>query len=256
MGRCRSSATARGREASALSDVAAVIFDYYETLAELSYAMRERAFDDLARSIGLDLPPGEAYRHWRERTPSDAVLRLGGTARPPFDGPAQPFVSFREVWRRRCAELFREWCVEAPPDLGVEAYVAAHAGAALYPDVLPAIAALRGRCWLAVLSDADGEFLAGSMERNELAVDLVIASDEVGVYKPHVTFFREGCDRLGVAPSRAVYVGDSPWADIAGARNAGLRAIWLNRHSAAWPDDIEPPETAIASLGELAAALV
>jgi 2-haloalkanoic acid dehalogenase type II len=238
-----------------VSDVAAVIFDYYETLAELSFAMRERTFDELARSVGLDLPPGEAFRHWRERTTKDTVLRLGGNARPPFEGPAHPFVSFQEVWRKRGRELFREWCVAHPAEVCVEAYVAAHAGAGLYPDVLPAIAALRGRYRLAVLSDADAGFLAPSMERNGLALDLAVASDEVGVYKPHESFFRHVCARLSVEPARAVYVGDSPWADIAGARNAGLRAIWLNRHGAIWPDDIEPSATEIASLDELPAAL-
>jgi putative hydrolase of the HAD superfamily len=238
-----------------VADLTAVIFDYYETLAELSFAMRERTFDDLARSVGVDLPPGEAFRHWRERTTSDAVLRLGGNTRPPLDGELVPFVSFQEVWRKRGRELFRGWCVEHPAEVCVEAYVAAHAAAGLFPDVLPAIAALRGRYRLAVLSDADTKFLAGSMERNGLAFDLAVASDEVQVYKPHESFFRHVCARLGIEPSRAVYVGDNPWADIAGARNAGLRAVWINRQRVAWPEDIEPPETEIASLDELAAAL-
>jgi putative hydrolase of the HAD superfamily len=159
------------------------------------------------------------------------------------------------VWRTRFGELFAHWGVEAPAELGAQAYVAAHAGAALYPDVLPAIATLRGRYRLAVLSDADTDFLSGSIERNGLALDLAVASDEVRVYKPHVSFFRKVCARLGVDPSRAVYVGDSPWADIAGARHAGLQAIWLNRQSAVWPDDIEPPETELRTLTELAELL-
>jgi 2-haloalkanoic acid dehalogenase type II len=238
-----------------VANLSAVIFDYYETLAELSFAMRERTFDDLARSVGLDLPPGEAFRDWREHTTRDVVTRLGGQTRPPFDGEPWPFVSFRDVWRTRSAELFAYWGVEASADVGVQAYVAAHAGAGLYADVLPAVTALGGRYRLAVLSDADVEFLAGSMERNGLALDLAVASDEVQVYKPHESFFRQVCARLGIEPSRAVYVGDSPWADIAGARNAGLRPIWLNRHRAIWPDDIAPPETEIASLDELPAAL-
>ncbi len=38
----------------------AVVFDYYETLVELSNSIRVRFFDDLARRVGADVPPGEA----------------------------------------------------------------------------------------------------------------------------------------------------------------------------------------------------
>jgi FMN phosphatase YigB (HAD superfamily) len=35
---------------------------------------------------------------------------------------------------------------------------------------------------------------------------------------------------------------------VAGARNAGLRAVWLNRRNAAWPDDIEPADECVSSV--------
>jgi len=82
-----------------LDNVAAVIFDYYETLAELPGPPRERAFDALARRVGVDLPQGAAYCHWRELTTKDWVLRLGGQQRPPLDGRPAAFVTFRDVWR-------------------------------------------------------------------------------------------------------------------------------------------------------------
>ena len=234
-----------------MANLEAVIFDYYETLALLPTAPRVRVFDELARRVGLDLPPGEAYRHWREQTVSGWQLRLAGTLRPPLDGPRQNLVLFRDVWRERFAELFRQWAVDAPPELGVEAYRSAHAEAALYPDVLPAFESLPGQYRLAVLSDADTDYLHASIARHRLVFDAVVSSEEVGAYKPHVSMFREVCARLGVEPSQAVYVGDGPWADVAGGRHAGMRAVWINRHGARWPDDIEPPETTISSLAQL-----
>jgi 2-haloalkanoic acid dehalogenase type II len=238
-----------------MSGVTAVIFDYYGTLAEFTPAQRAIAFDDLARCVGASLAPGEAYRHWRERTTRDTALRLRAHDRPPLDGALLPFRSFRDVWQRRFGELFRTWGLAAEASVGTEAYVAAHAGALAYPDVAPALGALRGSHRLAVLSDADRDFLQASIAHNGLAFDLVVASDELQCYKPHVSVFGEVCARLGVAPSEALYVGDTPWADIAGARHAGLRAVWLNRHGATWPDDIEPPETTMTSLAELAERL-
>lgn len=233
-----------------MANVSAVIFDYYETLADLSVSTRERLFDDLARRVGLDLPPGEPYRHWRELIANDLQVRFGGR-RPPLDGSTAPFYVFREIWLERSRRLFQNWGVDVPAEAGGDAYVGMHAGAVLYPDVPPALAALRGHHRLAVLSDADSDFLASSLERNGLSFEAVVTSEELRAYKPHISLFREVCARLGVEPSATVHVGDSPWADIAGARHAGMRAVWINRHDASWPEDIEPPEEVVTSLKEL-----
>lgn len=228
----------------------AVIFDYYETLVELTMAIRERHFDAVAREAGLELAPGEAFRHWRELTTSDNELRFRGQ-QPPLDGEKPPFVSFGEVWRIRTAELYGEWGV-APPDGDGDAYYRIHASAVAYPEVPPALRKLRQRFELAVLSDADDDFLLANMRRNNLQFGTVVSSEGVRAYKPHSSIFESACERLGVSPGQAVYVGDTPWNDIAGARNAGLRPVWINRHGVAWPDEIAPPDGEIASLAELA----
>lgn len=59
-------------------------------------------------------------------------------------------------------------------------------------------------------------------------VDVLIASEDVGVSKPDRGIFDIALGRMGVTAADAVMVGDS-WAnDIAGAANAGIRAIWFN----------------------------
>ncbi|MFQ5898455.1 MAG: HAD family hydrolase [Candidatus Methylomirabilia bacterium] len=50
-------------------------------------------------------------------------------------------------------------------------------------------------------------------------------SDEVGFRKPRPEIFQVTLAGAGVDPARAVHVGDSPEADIAGARAAEMRAI-------------------------------
>jgi 2-haloalkanoic acid dehalogenase type II len=234
-----------------VANITAVIFDYYETLGQLSPPTRTGVFDDLARRVGLDLPPGEAYRHWRELTTKDWKLRLGGHERPPLAGSTPPFVTFREVWLERSRQLLQQWKVDEPAQVGLDAYRGIHSGAAVYPDVPPALEELRGRYRLAVLSDADNDFLAASVARNDLSFETVVSSEDLQMYKPHVSVFREVCARLGVKPSEAVYVGDSPWSDVEGARHAGMGPVWINRHGAAWPHEIEAPPATISSLAEL-----
>lgn len=228
-----------------------VVLDYYETLAELSTSMREQFFDEISYNVGARLQPGEAFRHWRERIINDAAVRLGGAERPSPDGPAPPFVSFRETWLTRFGDLYRLWDVDEPAEKAANEYASVHAQARVYPDVRPAIEALRGRFRLGLLADADRDFLEEGIALNGLNFDAVVTSEDMGVYKPHISMFRTVCERLGVSPRQAVYVGDRPWADIEGARNAGLTPVWINRSDDSWPGDIEPPANAVSSLTEV-----
>jgi putative hydrolase of the HAD superfamily len=55
----------------------------------------------------------------------------------------------------------------------------------------------------------------------------VADSGRLGIEKPDPRIFAWALDRLGVPAGRAVHVGDSYAADVAGARAAGMRAIWF-----------------------------
>ena len=48
-------------------------------------------------------------------------------------------------------------------------------------------------------------------------------SDEVGFRKPDARIFQRSLAALGVAPARALHVGDNPDADVLGARRLGMR---------------------------------
>lgn len=67
-------------------------------------------------------------------------------------------------------------------------------------------------------------------------VDELVVSEEVGVSKPDPKIFEAALGRVGCGPREAVMLGDSWSADIAGARAAGIRAIWFNRHDLARPE--------------------
>jgi HAD superfamily hydrolase (TIGR01549 family) len=86
-------------------------------------------------------------------------------------------------------------------------------------------------------------------------VDVLIASEDVGVSKPHRGIFDIALQRLAVTGADAVMVGDSWPNDIAGAVGAGIRAIWFNPEGHPQPPSPEgivalerltPPEAAAA----------
>lgn len=55
--------------------------------------------------------------------------------------------------------------------------------------------------------------------------DLVLASGEVGIHKPDPRIFYAALDRLGARAKEALYVGDNYWADVVGARRAGVMPV-------------------------------
>lgn len=85
----------------------------------------------------------------------------------------------------------------------------------------------------------------------ERHVDFVLISEEFGAWKPDPSIFLEAL-RLGKAkPDEAVFIGDSPEHDIAGARAVGIRTVWINRTNRIWPDEVLPPDFEARDLTEV-----
>lgn len=89
--------------------------------------------------------------------------------------------------------------------------------------------------------------------------ELIVTSAAQGIRKPNPRIFLDALKRLGVKPGRAAMVGDTLGADILGAHNAGLFAIWLTRRAnkAANRDHLDTiqADAILASIGELPAFL-
>jgi HAD superfamily hydrolase (TIGR01549 family) len=56
---------------------------------------------------------------------------------------------------------------------------------------------------------------------------VLVDSAEVGCTKPAPRIFQHALDALGVSAAKATFVGDSLPRDMAGARDVGMRHIWL-----------------------------
>ena len=129
-----------------------------------------------------------------------------------------------------------------------EVFIAERNAVELFPDVRPALDRLAGRYALATLSNGNAD-LARIGLAPLFAVSLNAA--EVGVAKPHPEAFAAVARALGCEPRRMLYVGDDPHLDGAGARGAGLRTAWINRHGAAWPGAHPPADVEIHDLRQL-----
>lgn len=79
----------------------------------------------------------------------------------------------------------------------------------------------------------------------------ILVSDRLHALKPARAAFDALVEALGVPRERVWYVGDNPAGDIAGALNAGLRAVWFDWEGLPYPSDIPPPTLRIGALREL-----
>lgn len=103
-----------------------------------------------------------------------------------------------------------------------------------YPDVLPALARLRERFVLAVISNGFADLAAIGIDDHFAAV---VSAHEIGVSKPDPKIYAACVQRIGMAPHEVIYAGDDPANDVIGPTAAGLKAAWINRANHRWPDD-------------------
>ena len=125
----------------------------------------------------------------------------------------------------------------------------------VYPDVLPALEALRAR-GLTI-----GAVSNWVWSLPELLHDLdlvrhfafVGASARIGYEKPHRGIFEWALEEAGVEPAQAIHVGDHADADVAGARALGIGAVLIVRGDRPpFPADELPDDVpVIRSLEEL-----
>jgi putative hydrolase of the HAD superfamily len=204
--------------------ITAIGFDLFDTLITVEKLGIQEALDRLLRSLrssGLGVEEETFLPVYRT-----AVRQL------------------REETRRDGRETHnRFWISTAlqhlghpvPPDdrriaLAVEAYFSGFLEyAALIPETLNMLAALRGRYRLGLLSN----FTHGPAAREIIArlgltpfFDVLLVSGELGYRKPHHHVFRELVTQLNVPKEHIAFVGDDVEADVYGAQQAGLQPIW------------------------------
>jgi len=81
--------------------------------------------------------------------------------------------------------------------------------------------------------------------------DGVVSAAKTGAAKPARPIFDAAVKAGGASPEQTLHVGDDPLRDVHGARDAGLRAVWVNRNGDAWPDEYPAPDIEVQHIGEL-----
>ncbi|MGY2260479.1 HAD family hydrolase [Pseudomonas sp. SDO55104_S430] len=121
----------------------------------------------------------------------------------------------------------------------------------IFPEVQPTLEVLANHYALGVVTNGNAD-----VRRLGLAdyFKFALCAEDIGIAKPDARLFHEALQRGGVTARAAVHIGDHPGDDIAGAQQAGLRAIWYNPAGKIWEAE-RLPDAEIRSLTELPALL-
>jgi putative hydrolase of the HAD superfamily len=99
----------------------------------------------------------------------------------------------------------------------------------LFPDATQTLSGLRtSGLKLALITNGSIRMQSRKLQCLALApmFDTILISDAEGISKPDPRIFHRALERLNVSPARSVFVGDHLEVDVAGARAAGMQAIW------------------------------
>jgi putative hydrolase of the HAD superfamily len=214
--------------------VTAVIFDFYNTLAETTnYGP---SWEELLDELGYSLPADIRDRWWNDG--------IDGTEHDEHSQSRDHYVAWQQS---RVRSMLSECGVpeSAHHELIVRVReIGAHNRIHAYDEVHDVIRSLRAQgVALAICSNWDWD-LHEEVESAGLtgAFDVVVSSAWVGARKAHPRIYTHTLEQLRIAPKDALFVGDTWTCDVDGPRAAGMQAIYLRRvHLGADLTAPEPP---------------
>lgn len=119
-------------------------------------------------------------------------------------------------------------------------------GLELFDDALSGIELVRDHFQIAMITNGPTDIQQPKIDLLgiEELFSFVLISESTGYWKPDPRIFELALERAGVSAHEAVYIGDSAAHDIAGAKAAGLRAVWMNRRGEEWDGNWPADHTA------------
>ena len=220
--------------------VSVVVFDVNETLSDL---------EPLRECFTAAGAPGDLLDTWFASTLRDgfALAAAGAVASFPQVGAG----ALRYLLAGRGG-------LTVPIEELVGSVLAGFTTLELHPDVVAGMRALADAgVRLVTLTNGSAALAARLFDRAGVA-DLVerrLSVDEAGHWKPHPASYAYAAQQCGVPLEQMCLVAVHPW-DTDGAKRAGMRSGWLNRHDAPYPEVFVPADATASTLPALAAAVL
>jgi 2-haloacid dehalogenase len=158
----------------------------------------------------------------------DAETLLEGYAVHEAELEAGPYLTYREV----LAESLRRLGAGlgfTPSEAEAAAFAQSVADWPAFPDSPDALAQLKRRFRLGVITNCDDDLFAASNRRLGVDFDWVITAQQARGYKPALRGFELAFERIDVPRERILHVAQSLFHDHVPAKRIGMTTVWIDR---------------------------
>ncbi len=205
----------------------ALTFDCYGTLIDWEAGILAGIRPALRRR-GLELSDDEALEAYAAE---EARLEEG------------PYMPYREILGQGLAAVMAASGSEATAE-EMQMFGGSVADWPAFPDSPAALARLKTRFRLGVLTNCDDDLFAASNRRLGVEFDWVVTAQQAGGYKPRRANFELLFERLGLPRARILHVAQSLYHDHVPARALGLSTVWIDRRHGRPGSGATPPAAA------------
>jgi 2-haloacid dehalogenase len=219
------------------------MFDQYGTIVDMQTGLTEIARPYLELK-GWKGSPNSFVTWWRrthfENSMIDALLGREHTA-------------YREIGHRSLAYVLERAGIDFSID-EVRYLVAQIEKLRPFPEVPEALARLKGRYRLIVLSNGDPDMLETAKHHHGIAFDDVISVAVANAFKPHVATYIKAAELAGVRMDEVLFVASHAF-DCIGAKSAGMRTAFIDRRRRPFGMTPHQPDLLVPSMRALADAI-
>ena len=216
------------------SSIGAVTFDCYGTLVDWESGILRAVGSIAGRPIGAD----------------ERAAVLGAYAELEHAAQAGAYRRYRDVLREVTGALGARFARDA----GGANIADSIADWPAFDETPGALARLKTRFRLGVLSNIDDDLFPASGARLGVELDALVTAESVRSYKPAPAHFERAIEALSLPAARILHVAESRYHDVAPARALGFPTVWVNRAkggaSASGASDARP-DLEVSSLAEL-----
>ena len=222
------------------SSIRVCMFDQYGTVVDMQKGLTEAAAPYL-KAKGWAGRADAFVTWWRrthfENSMIDALLHKAHTP-------------YREIGERAVAYTLERAGIPFSQD-EVRFLVAQIEKLKPFPDVPDALARLRTRYRIVVLSNGDPDMLEAAKAHHGIAFDDVISVAAAGSFKPHVATYTKAAEIVGVRMDQDLFVANHAF-DCVGAKAAGMHAAFIDRRKRPFGRTPYQPDIVVEDMKRLA----
>ena len=226
------------------ANIKVCMFDQYGTVVDMQKGLTEVVTPYL-KNKGWNGRPDAFVTWWRrthfENSMIDALLHREHTP-------------YREIGHRAVAYTLERASIPFTMD-EVRFLVAQIERLEPFPDVPEALARLKTRYKIVVLSNGDPDMLEAAKTFHKIPFDAVISVAVANSFKLHVATYTKAAELMGVKMQEVLFVANHAF-DCIGAKSAGMHSAFIDRRNRPFGGTPHQPDIVVPDMRSLADIMI